>query len=84
MAETSEGHVQSISVEETTPAGNLSGTTERGTAAPHHVGVEQLRAQKQEIDKVGQQLVWEYAEVDQEIECRRNDGRARAVAHDIN
>ena len=51
MAETPEGHVESVSVEETTLAGNLGGGTEGGTAAPPHVGVEQLRAQKREIDK---------------------------------
>ena len=44
MVETSEGHVESVSVEETTPAGNLDGGTEGGTMAPPHVGVEQLRA----------------------------------------
>ena len=44
MAETSEGHVESVSIEETTPAGNLDDATKRGTTAPPHVGVEQLRA----------------------------------------
>ena len=44
MAETSEGHVESVSAEKTTPAGNLGGATKRVTAAPPHVGVEQLRA----------------------------------------
>ena len=44
MAGTPEGHVESVSAEETTPADNLGGATERGTAAPPHVGVEQLRA----------------------------------------
>ena len=49
MEETPEGHVESASVEETTLAGNLGGGTEGGIAAPPHVGVEQLRAQKREI-----------------------------------
>ena len=44
MMGTPEGHVESISGEETTPVGNLGGATERGTAAPPHVGVEQLSA----------------------------------------
>ena len=57
MAGTLEGHIKSISVEEATPLGNLGGRTEGGTEAPPHIGVEQLRAQKREIDKVGQQLV---------------------------
>ena len=64
MAETPEGHVESISAEETTLVGNLGGRTERGIAAPPHIGVEQLRAQKREIDEAGQQLVREYVEVD--------------------
>ena len=51
MAETPEGHVKSASAEETTLAGNLGGRTEGGIVAPPHVGVEQLRAQKQEIEE---------------------------------
>ena len=84
MVETPEGHVESVSTEETTPAGNLGGGTKGGIAAPPHVGVEQLRARKREIDEAGQQLVREYAEVDQEIERCGNGGRSRAVAHDVN
>jgi len=52
--------------------------------APPHIGVEQLRAQKREIDEAGQQLVREYAEVDREIERCRDGGHARAVARDMN
>ena len=84
MAETLEGHVKSISVEETTLAGNLSDGIEGGRAAPPHVGVEQLRAQKREIDEVGLQLVREYTEVDREIERHEDGGRACAVACDVN
>ena len=40
MADTSEGHIESVSMEDTTPAGNLGDTTERGTAAPPHIGLE--------------------------------------------
>ena len=40
MEETSEGHVESASEEEVTPAGNLGNRAEGGTAAPPHVGVE--------------------------------------------
>ena len=65
------------------PTGNLGGGTKEGTVAPPHIGVEQLRAQKQEIDEAGQQLVWEYVEVD-EIKCHRDGGHARAVACDVN
>ena len=57
MVETPEGHIESVFAEETTPTGNLGGGTEGGTAAPPHVGVEQLRARKREIDEAGQQLV---------------------------
>ena len=44
MAETSEGNIESVSMEETTLGGNHGGVTERGTTAPPHVGVDQLRA----------------------------------------
>jgi len=64
MTDTSEGHVESVSMEETTLADNLGGGTEGGTATPPHIRVEQLRAQKREINEAGQQLVREYAEVD--------------------
>ena len=84
MVGTPEGHVESISTEEATPAGNLGDGIEGGTAAPPHVGVEQLRARKWEIDEAGLQLVREYAKVDREIEHRRDGGRARAVARDVN
>ena len=75
---------KSVSAEETTLAGNLGGGTEGGTTAPPHVGVEQLRAQKWEINEAGQHLVREYVEVDREIERRGDSGHARDVAHDIN
>ena len=44
MESTPKGHVESISTEEATPAGNLSSETEGETVAPPCVGVEQLRA----------------------------------------
>ena len=70
--------------EEATPAGDLDGETEGEIAAPPHIGVEQLRARKQEIDEAGLQLVREYTEVDREIERRGDGGRARAMACDVN
>jgi hypothetical protein len=54
MAETPKGHVESVTAEETTLVGNLGGGTKGGTAAPPHIGVEQLRAQKQETDEAKQ------------------------------
>ena len=54
MAETSEGHVESASEKEVTPAGNLGDRIEGRTAAPSHVGVEQLRARKREINEAKQ------------------------------
>ena len=50
MAGIPEGHVESISAEEATPAGNPGDRTKGGTATPPRVGVEQLRAQKWEIN----------------------------------
>ena len=84
MAETSEGHVESASEMEVTPTGNLGDRTEGRTASPSHVGVEQLKARKWEINKAGQQFVQEYALVDQEIEHSGDGGHARAVARDVN
>ena len=54
MAETTEGHVESASEKEVTPAGNLGDRTEGRMVAPSHIGVEQLKAQKREIDEAGQ------------------------------
>ena len=84
MMGTPEGHVESISAEEAIPVGNLGGKIEGETTAPPRVGVEQLRAQKQEIDEARLQLVREYTEVDREIECHGDGGHARVVACDIN
>ena len=84
MTGTLDGHVESASKKEVTPAGNLGDGTEGRMAAPSHIGVEQLKAQKWEINKAGQQLVREYALVDWEIERRRDGGHARAVARDMN
>jgi len=84
MTGTPDGHVKSASKKEVTPAGNLDDGTKGRMAAPSHVGVEQLKAQKREINEARQQLVREYALVNWEIE-RHGDGRhACAVAHDVN
>ena len=84
MACTPERHVESVSEEEATLVGNLGGETEGETVAPPCIGVEQLRARRQEINEAGQQLVREYVEVNREIKRHRNDGRARTVARDVN
>ena len=84
MVETSEGHVESASEKEVTPVGNLGDRAEGRMVALSHVGVEQLKAQKWEINEAGQQLVQEYALVDREIEHRRDGGHTRAVAHGVN
>ena len=78
------GHVENISADEGTPAGNLNDGTKGGTVALAHVGMEQLRVQKREIDEARQQLILEYAEVDQEIERCGDGGRTHAVARDVN
>ena len=83
MVETPEGHVKSVSREEATPTGNPNDRTRGETTAPSHVRMEQLRAQKLEIDDAGQGLIWEYAEINREIERCGNGGRARATARNI-
>ena len=54
MVETSEGHIESASKKEVTLVGNLGDGTEGRTVAPSHVGVEQLKALKWEINEAGQ------------------------------
>ena len=44
MTQTPEGHLQSVSGEETTPTGNPDAKIEAKMAAPSHVRMEQLRA----------------------------------------
>jgi len=44
MTQTPEGHVQSVSGEETTPTGNPDARIKAETVAPSHVRMEQLRA----------------------------------------
>ena len=83
MAETPEGHVESVSEEETTPAGNPDDGPEEETAAPSCLTMEQLKARKREIDEARQGLVREYTEINSEIEHRKNDGRACATAHTV-
>ena len=84
MTQTPEGHVQSVSGEETTPTGNPDARIKAETVAPSHVRMEQLRARKLEIDDAGQQLVWEYQNIEEEIKRRGDGGHARTVARDVN
>ena len=83
MTQTPEGHVQSISGEETTPTGNPDARIKAETAAPSHVRMEQLRARKLEIDDAGQQLVREYQNIEEEIKRRGDGGHACASARDV-
>ena len=53
MADTSEGHIESISEGEATPAANPDVRNGGKAAAPSHVRMEQLRARKLEIDDAG-------------------------------
>ena len=54
MTQTPEGHVQSVSREETTPIGNPNARIKAETTAPSHIRMEQLRARKLEIDDARQ------------------------------
>ena len=81
---TPKGHVESIPMEEATPVGNLSDKIKGETTAPPRKGVEQLKARQREIEEARLQLVQECAELDREIEHRRDSGRARAMARDVN
>ena len=83
MADTSEGHVESVSEGDATPMANPDVRDGGKAAAPSHVRTEQLRARKLEIDDAGQQLVWEYQRIDEEIKHRGDGGHARAMARDV-
>ena len=54
MAETSEGHIESVSEEEATPIGNPDTRTRGEAVAPSHIRMEHLRARKLEIDDAEQ------------------------------
>jgi len=60
MADTSEGHVESVSEGDATPTANPDMRDGGRAVTPSHIRTEQLRAQKLEIDDAGQQLVREY------------------------
>ena len=83
MAKTPEGRVKSVSEEEATLAGNPNGRIGGEAVAPSHVRMEQLRAQKLEIDEAGQGLVREYADINREIERRKDGGRTRTTARTV-
>ena len=83
MADTSEGHVESVSEGDATPTANPDVRDGGKAAAPSHVRTEQLRARKLEIDDAGQQLVWEYQRIDEEIKRRGDGGHPRATARDV-
>ena len=83
MAETFDGHVESVSGEEATPTGNPDGRTRGEAVAPSRVRMEQLRAWKLEIDEARQQLVRDYREVDEEIKHHGDGGHARATARNV-
>ena len=83
MAETSEGHIESISEGEATPTHNPDARAGGEAMAPPHVRMEQLRARKLEIDDARQQLVWEYRKIDEEIKRREDGGHARATARAV-
>jgi len=57
MAGTPEGHIESVFADDATLVGNLGDGTKGGTAAPPHIGVQQLRARKREIDKARHSLI---------------------------
>jgi hypothetical protein len=46
--------------------------------------VEKLRVQQKELEDAQLQLELEHSELEHEIECRRDDGRARAITRNIN
>ena len=83
MTQASEGHVESVSGEEVTPTNNPDGRSGDETVAPSRLRMEQLRARQQEIDEARQGLVREYADINREIERRKDGGRARAMASTV-
>jgi len=57
MAQTSEGHVESVSGEEVTLTNNPNGRSGEETTTPSRLRMEQLRAHQQEIDEARQGLI---------------------------
>jgi len=83
MADTSEGHVESVSEGDATATANPDMRNGGKAVAPSHVRMEQLRARKLEINDAGQQLIREYQRIDEEIKRRGDSGHARATTHDV-
>ena len=83
MAQTPEGHVESVSGEEVTPTNNPDSRSREEMIAPSHLRMEQLRARQQEINEVRQGLVWEYADINHEIERCKDGGHAHATARTV-
>ena len=81
MTQTPEGHVESASREGVTPTNNPDSGSREEMTAPSRLRIEQLRARQQEIDEAGQGLVQEYADINREIERRKDGGRARHSPH---
>ena len=83
MMQTPEGHVESASREDVTPTNNPDSRSGEETTAPSHLRMEQVKARQQEINEAGQGLVREYADINREIERRKDRGGARAMARTI-
>ena len=84
MASTPEGRIESIHEGGATLPNDLDDEVEEDVGALPRMRVEQLRARQQELDDARLQLEQERAELEREIECRGDGGRARAMAHDVN
>ena len=83
MTQTPEGQVKSASREEVTPTNNPDSRSGEETIAPSRLRMEQLKARQQEIDEARQGLIREYADINHEIERRKDGGRACATARTV-
>jgi hypothetical protein len=77
MADTSDGHVESIPEGVTTPPDRTHAKTGRGANAPPPLQLEQLWERQQELKEARLQQEQEQAELEHEIGCHREGGCAR-------
>jgi hypothetical protein len=84
MADTPDGHVESVQDEGATPLANIDDEVEGYARVLPRLRIEQLRVWQKELEDARLQLEQEHTKLKREIERRENSGRARAIARDMN
>ena len=84
MVGTLEGYIESIHEGEATPIDDLDDKVKGDEGAPPSLRVEQLRVRHQELEEARLQLEQECTELEREIKGHGDNGRACAVARNVN